>query len=236
VGNSRFAFERNSLEGEVFAEGDLALVLLDSLHVGAFDEPGKGEILLSFSFSTFPAAAGALEPAIVLKEIGLPRLKNRTEVDWLKGVVLFGPAPVHRALTLTASVLEIDRGDTAARRVDAIAGFAGRLAAPTDTRAASAGVGILGSFLELVNTLNADDLVLQESETFLTSEIEGVPRLREGRIAVVSGHAEPPDRTRMILSVRRIPVGGPRRSMAAVGPGRERRNAPRPVRFPSGQR
>jgi hypothetical protein len=76
---------------------------------------------------------------------------------------------------------------------------------------------MLGSLLAVVNALNADDLILQESETFLTTEIEGASRLREGRIAVQSGHADPPDRTRMVLSVKRVPASnaGPARRAVA---------------------
>lgn len=222
MGNERFAYE-DATAGAPIAEGDQIIVLLDQLYVGAFDEPGKGEVLLSFSFSTFSRSGSDLEPASVLKEIGLPRLKNRTEVDWLRGVVLFGPAPVHRSLAITASALELDRGDTAARRVDSIAGFAGRLGAPADMAWTARRFDVLSSFLAMVNALNADDLILQESETFLTAEIADVPRLREGRIGVRSGHPDRQDRTRLTLSVRRVTGGRREASTAAWSRGARRR-------------
>lgn len=225
MGNARFAYDRASANGEPIADGEPVLVLLDSLYVGAFDEPGKGEVLLSLSFSTFSRFASDLEPATVLKEIGLPRIKNRTDVDWLRGVVLFGPAPVHRSLAVTASLLELDRGDTAARRVERIAGFATSVGSPADAGWTARRFDVLGSFLAMVNALNADDLILQESETFLTETVEGVPRLRAGRIEVRSGHADPQDRTRLVLSVRRLPPEAARRRAASSHGARNRPRA-----------
>lgn len=225
MGNARFAYDRSSAGGEPIADGESVLVLLDSLYVGAFDEPGRGEVLLSFAFSTFARGPSELEPSTVLREIGLPRLKNRTEVEWLRGVVLFGPAPVHRSLAMSTSALEIDRGEAAARRVEKIAGFATSLGSPADVAWTSRRLDVLGSFLAMVNALNADDLILQESETFLTSPVEGVPLLRAGRIEVRSGHDDPQDRTRLVLSVRRLPPAAARRRASGLSPARIRRRA-----------
>jgi len=222
MGNQRFAYE-DPTAGAPVADGEHVIVLLDQLYVGAFDEPGKGEVLLSLSFSTYSRYGNDLEPASVLKEIGLPRLKNHTEVDWLRGVVLFGPAPVHRSLAVTVSALELDRGDTASRRVDSIAGFAGRLGAPADMAWTARRFDVLSSFLAMVNALNADDLILQESDTFLTADIPGVPRLREGKIGVRSGHADREDRTRLALSVRRVTGSRREASTAAWSRGARRR-------------
>ncbi len=218
MGNARFAYDKDSQRDQPIADGESIVVLLDSLYLGAFDEPGKGEILLSFSFATFPRNAAELEPDTLLREIGLPRVKNRTEADWLRGVVLFGPAPVHRSLAVTASVIEIDRGDAAARRVDVISGFASRLGSLSETTLGARRFGVLGSFLTLVNSLNADDLVLQESESFLTTPLEDVPTLRAGRILVHNGHPDSHDRTRLALSVRRVSTEArARRSAHVVG-------------------
>jgi hypothetical protein len=216
MGNKRFAYEDTPVASLPVAEGERILVLLESLYVGAFDEPGKGEVLLSFSFSTFGRSAAALEPATVLKEIGLPRLKNRMEVDWLRGTILFGPAPVHRSLAVTASALEIDRGTAVRSRVNQIAGFATSLGSPADIAFTGRRFEVLSSFLEMVNSLNADDLILQESETFLVGGLPDVPRLRQGRILVQSGHPDPADRTRLVLSVRMAPDAAVRRRAASA--------------------
>jgi hypothetical protein len=216
MGNSRFAYEDAPVATLPVADGERIVVLLESLYVGAFDEPGKGEVLLSFSFSTFGRSAAALEPATVLREIGLPRLKNRSEVDWLRGTILFGPAPVYRSLAVTASALEIDRGDKVERRVDKIARFATSVGSPADIAFTGRRFDVLSSFLAMVNSLNADDLILQESETFLIGSMVDVPRLRQGRIRVESGHEDPADRTRLVLSVRLAPEAAARRRAASA--------------------
>lgn len=198
---TKSSFIPNKKDSEpAFKEGDYAMVILKEFYIGDNKEwVFDGEVNISFEFST-----GADKTVSKIFST-FTKVKDHTNLP-IKNVVLLPPVKVKDHFSITVNAIELDASDNTA--IKSIMDTAGKVIDKVLDKVPIPGVGavgsvvtgIVGDIVNLVASLNDDDVIIREIVSYLV-EKERYPGfdderyLKAGELTIT----EDMSRTRLLL-------------------------------------